>query len=177
MQGVVGMLDVMHATVREAMESKSPVKSGGVFQSLKEGIEMVQDSARRAVEAADNVVHAYELNMQIPKTPLREEPEVLGGLTIPSTIPESRPNIFIEGKNIAVNPYKRRRSLPPEINTRPVRKQRLRAASSRHVRGCHALAQRSNRASGRASPVDDAGDGAFGPPAAGGFTPVSGGAS
>ncbi|KAJ5445254.1 CheY-like superfamily [Penicillium cf. griseofulvum] len=131
MQGVVGMLDVMHATVREAMESKSPVKSGGVFQSLKEGIEMVQDSARRAVEAADNVVHAYELNMQIPKTPLREEPEILGGLTIPSTIPEICPNIFIEGKNIAVNPYKRRRSLPPEINTRPVRKQRLRAASSR----------------------------------------------
>ncbi|OQE36300.1 hypothetical protein PENCOP_c012G00287 [Penicillium coprophilum] len=132
MQGVVGMLDVMHATVREAMESKTPVKSGGVFQSLKEGIEMVQDSARRAVEAADNVVHAYELNMQIPKTPLREEPEILGGLAIPpTTIPEDRPSIFIEGKNIAVNPYKRRRSLPPEINTRPVRKQRLRAASSR----------------------------------------------
>ncbi|KAJ5502261.1 CheY-like superfamily [Penicillium fimorum] len=132
MQGVVGMLDVMHATVREAMESKTPVKSGGVFQSLKEGIEMVQDSARRAVEAADNVVHAYELNMQIPKTPLREEPEILGGLTVPSTIPEARPSIFIEGTNIAVNPYKRRRSLPPETNTRPARKQRLRAASSRH---------------------------------------------
>ncbi|KAK4923210.1 hypothetical protein LTR66_016538, partial [Elasticomyces elasticus] len=77
MQGVVGMLDVMHATVREAMESKTPVKSGGIFQALKEGIEMVQDSARRAVEAADNVVHAYDLNMQVPKTPLREETEIL----------------------------------------------------------------------------------------------------
>ncbi|KGO76090.1 CheY-like superfamily [Penicillium italicum] len=131
MQGVVGMLDVMHATVREAMESKTPVKSGGIFQSLKEGIEMVQDSARRAVEAADNVVHAYELNMQIPKTPLREEPDILGGLTVPSTIPETRPSVFVEGKNITVNPYKRRRSLPPEMNIRPVRKQRLRAASSR----------------------------------------------
>lgn len=42
MQGVVGMLDVMHATVREAIETKTPVKSGGVFQALKEGIEMVQ---------------------------------------------------------------------------------------------------------------------------------------
>ncbi|QQK44755.1 Sensor histidine kinase/response regulator, putative [Penicillium digitatum] len=131
MQGVVGMLDVMHATVREAMESKTPVKSGAIFQSLKEGIEMVQDSARRAVEAADNVVHAYELNMQIPKTPLREEPDILGGLTVPPTIPETRPSVFVEGKNIAVNPYKRRQSLPPEINTRPARKQRLRAASSR----------------------------------------------
>ncbi|CAI7565175.1 unnamed protein product [Penicillium glandicola] len=131
MQGVVGMLDVMHATVREAMESKTPVKSGGIFQALKEGIEMVQDSARRAVEAADNVVHAYDLNMQIPKTPHQEEPEILGGLAVPPNIPETRPSIFIEGNNIAVNPYKRRRSLPLEVNTRPVRKQRLRAASSR----------------------------------------------
>ncbi|KAJ5790569.1 uncharacterized protein N7518_007580 [Penicillium psychrosexuale] len=131
MQGVVGMLDVMHATVREAMEIQPPVKSGDIFQSLKEGIEMVQDSARRAVEAADNVVHAYELNMQIPKTPLREEPDILGGLTVPPAIPETRPSIFIEGNNIAVNPYKRRRSLPSELNTRPVRKQRLRAVSSR----------------------------------------------
>jgi signal transduction histidine kinase/CheY-like chemotaxis protein len=141
MQGVVGMLDVMHATVREAMESKTPIKSGGIFQALKEGIEMVQDSARRAVEAADNVVHAYDLNMQIPKTPLREEAEILGQPAIPPEIPEThvpethgpetRPSIFIEGSNIAVNPYKRRRSLPLETNTRPVRKQRLRAASSR----------------------------------------------
>ncbi|KAJ5342551.1 CheY-like superfamily [Penicillium brevicompactum] len=141
MQGVVGMLDVMHATVREAMESKTPVKSGGIFQALKEGIEMVQDSARRAVEAADNVVHAYDLNMQVPKTPLREETEILGQPAIPPDIPEThvpethtpetRPSIFIEGNNIAVNPYKRRRSLPLETNPRPVRKQRLRAASSR----------------------------------------------
>ncbi|KAJ5747705.1 uncharacterized protein N7511_009401 [Penicillium nucicola] len=133
MQGVVGMLDVMHATVREAMESKTPVKSGGIFQTLKEGIEMVQDSARRAVEAADNVVHAYDLNMQVPKTPQREETHILGEPSIPplSEIPETRPSIFIEGNNIAVNPYKRRRSLPPEMNPRPVRKQRLRAASSR----------------------------------------------
>ncbi|CAG8009132.1 unnamed protein product [Penicillium salamii] len=141
MQGVVGMLDVMHATVREAMESKTPIKSGGIFQALKEGIEMVQDSARRAVEAADNVVHAYDLNMQVPKTPLREETEILGHPAIPPEIPEehvpetqdseTRPSIFIEGNNIAVNPYKRRRSLPLETNPRPVRKQRLRAATSR----------------------------------------------
>lgn len=142
MQGVVGMLDVMHATVREAMESKTPVKSGGIFQTLKEGIEMVQDSARRAVEAADNVVHAYDLNMQVPKTPLREETEILGQAGIYHEVPgnhvteppvsETRPSIFIEGNNIAVNPYKRRRSLPVETTSpRPLRKQRLRAASSR----------------------------------------------
>src|SRR4051812_33174135 len=28
------------------------------------------DSSKRAVEAADNVVHAYDLNMQMPETPL-----------------------------------------------------------------------------------------------------------
>lgn len=132
MQGVVGMLDVMHATVREAMESKTPVKSGGIFQALKEGIEMVQDSARRAVEAADNVVHAYDLNMQVPKTPQREqENEILMDPIPPADPVESRPSLFIEGNNIAVNPYKRRRSLPLDMSSRPARKQRTRAASSR----------------------------------------------
>ena len=42
MHGIVGMLDVMHATVREAIEDKSLAKSDLVFQSLKESIEMVQ---------------------------------------------------------------------------------------------------------------------------------------
>ncbi|KAJ5699169.1 CheY-like superfamily [Penicillium malachiteum] len=135
MQGVVGMLDVMHATVREAMESRTPIKSGGIFQALKEGIEMVQDSARRAVEAADNVVHAYDLNMQVPKTPTPQREEDSQFFDVPpSESDESRPSIFIEGNNIAVNPYKRRRSLPLDMascSTRPVRRQRLRAASSR----------------------------------------------
>jgi signal transduction histidine kinase/CheY-like chemotaxis protein len=131
MQGVVGMLDVLHATVREAMESKTPVKLGGIFQALKEGIEMVQDSARRAVEAADNVVHAYDLNMQVPKTPQREQENGLLDPGFATDTTETRPSVFIEGSNIAVNPYKRRRSLPLDMNSRPARKQRLRAASSR----------------------------------------------
>ena len=42
MHGIVGMLDVMHATVREAIEDKSLMKPDIVFQSLKESIEMVQ---------------------------------------------------------------------------------------------------------------------------------------
>lgn len=134
MQGVVGMLDVMHATVREAMESKTPVKSGGIFQTLKEGIEMVQDSARRAVEAADNVVHAYDLNMQVPKTPQREEESGIFESQIPSVDKmERRPSVFIEGNNIAVNPYKRRRSLPMDMNPKPARKQRLRASTRQEL--------------------------------------------
>ncbi|KAJ6135836.1 hypothetical protein N7512_000996 [Penicillium capsulatum] len=134
MQGVVGMLDVMHATVREAMESKTPVKPGGIFQTLKEGIEMVQDSARRAVEAADNVVHAYDLNMQVPKTPQREEENGIFENQIPSVEEmEGRPSVFIEGNNIAVNPYKRRRSLPMDMNPHPARKQRLRASTRQEL--------------------------------------------
>jgi signal transduction histidine kinase len=109
MQGVVGMLDVMHATVREAMQGKPSPKSGHVFQSLKDSIEMVQDSARRAVEAADNVVHAYDLNMQVPKTPQRERGSDLFSGPVQSPI-ESLPKLFTEGSNIAANPYKRRRS-------------------------------------------------------------------
>ncbi|EAW10206.1 putative sensor histidine kinase/response regulator [Aspergillus clavatus NRRL 1] len=113
MQGVVGMLDVMHATVREAIQDKPSPRNGFVFQSLKESIEMVQDSARRAVEAADNVVHAYDLNMQVPKTPQRELETNPFNAAVPSPT-ESRPDIFIEGSNITVNPYKRRRSNPAE---------------------------------------------------------------
>ncbi|KAG2420723.1 hypothetical protein HFD88_000337 [Aspergillus terreus] len=117
MHGIVGMLDVMHATVREAIKEKPSPKTGFVFQTLKESIEMVQDSARRAVEAADNVVHAYDLNMQVPKTPQVERDEFFGGpVQSPVAASENRPNIFIEGNNITVNPYKRRRSNPAEYN-------------------------------------------------------------
>ncbi|KAL2852860.1 hypothetical protein BJY01DRAFT_88046 [Aspergillus pseudoustus] len=115
MQGIVGMLDVMHATVREALVGKPSPKAAYVFQSLKESIEMVQDSARRAVEAADNVVHAYDLNMEVPKTPQMEWDNNLSSfISSPVTAPEIRPNLFIEGSNITVNPYKRRRSNPSE---------------------------------------------------------------
>ncbi|PWY86161.1 sensor histidine kinase/response regulator [Aspergillus heteromorphus CBS 117.55] len=115
MQGVVGMLDVMHATVRDAIQDKPSPKAGCVFRTLKESIEMVQDSARRAVEAADNVVHAYDLNMQVPKTPQFERDDCFGGpVQSPVNACDHRPNIFVEGSSIPVNPYKRRRSNPPD---------------------------------------------------------------
>ncbi|KAL2867938.1 uncharacterized protein BJX67DRAFT_70906 [Aspergillus lucknowensis] len=115
MQGIVGMLDVMHATVREALVEKPSPRTAYVFQSLKESIEMVQDSARRAVEAADNVVHAYDLNMEVPKTPQVEQEDDLFGLAkSPAIASENKPNLFIEGSNITVNPYKRRKSNPLE---------------------------------------------------------------
>ncbi|KAF7592895.1 hypothetical protein BBP40_012307 [Aspergillus hancockii] len=127
MQGIVGMLDVMHATVREAIQGKPSPKAEFVFQSLKESIEMVQDSARRAVEAADNVVHAYDLNMQVPKTPQVERDNDLFGGPVQSPIStcENRPNAFREGSNITINPYKRRRSNPADITVGSTPKQKM----------------------------------------------------
>jgi signal transduction histidine kinase/DNA-binding NarL/FixJ family response regulator len=113
MQGVVGMLDVMHATVQEAIEGATSSKIRNTFQALKENIEVVQDSSRRAVEAADNVVHAYDLNMQIPDTPQNESDSPATNFSSTAVF-DNRPNILIEGSNIPVNPYKRRRSSPVE---------------------------------------------------------------
>ncbi|KAH7417499.1 HHK17, histidine kinase-group VII protein [Cadophora sp. MPI-SDFR-AT-0126] len=70
MQGVVGMLDIMYSTVLDAIENQQSDRIRSVFTDLKTHIEVVQESSRRAVEAADNVVHAYDLNMQMPETPL-----------------------------------------------------------------------------------------------------------
>ena len=73
------------------------------------------DSSRRAVEAADNVVHAYDLNMQVPGTPQNDDYSPLGALSSTGVF-ENRPGILIEGSNIPVNPYKRRRSSPVSWN-------------------------------------------------------------
>lgn len=42
MHGVVGMLDVIHATVQEAIESQQNSKMRSIFEALKENIEDVQ---------------------------------------------------------------------------------------------------------------------------------------
>jgi signal transduction histidine kinase len=42
MHGVIGMLDVMHAKVQEAIEAQDNPKIGIIFQALKENIEVVQ---------------------------------------------------------------------------------------------------------------------------------------
>ena len=68
------------------------------------------DSSRRAVEAADNVVHAYDLNMQVPDTPNPpnddDSPEGL------STGPTNgrRPSIIPEGKSVFFRRSKRQRT-------------------------------------------------------------------
>ena len=48
MQGVVGMLDVMHATVQEAAEAQTYPRNQKIFQTLKENIEVVQGKFQRS---------------------------------------------------------------------------------------------------------------------------------
>lgn len=112
MQGVVGMLDVIHATVQETIQNQPDTKTLSTFEELRENIEAVQDSSRRAVEAADNIVHAYDLNMEVPDTPHNSIIDGAGAVTPRGNTPEPRPNILIEGSDIPVNPHKRRRSAP-----------------------------------------------------------------
>ena len=113
MQGVVGMLDVMHATVQAQIESVSDTSVRRVSQGLMENIEIVQDSAKRAVEAADNVVHAYDMNMQIPDTPSHENESPA---TTSTGYFDYKPSRLIEGSDIHINAYKRRRSSPQPWN-------------------------------------------------------------
>jgi signal transduction histidine kinase/ActR/RegA family two-component response regulator len=80
MQGVVGMLDVMFAQVQTASEHHLDPTLHEMFLSLKEGIEIVQDSARRAVEAADNIVHAYDMDMSVPDGPPADSNDEIDGL-------------------------------------------------------------------------------------------------
>lgn len=92
---------------------------------------MTTDSARRAVEAADNVVHAYDLNMQVPETPQKEiDNGILGGPALPPPVTrEGRPNVLSEGSNITMNPCKRRRS-NSDRNAGPAQKQMVMRVSS-----------------------------------------------
>ncbi|CAK4014481.1 histidine kinase [Lecanosticta acicola] len=110
MQGVVGMLDVMYATVLEAIDTQADPRVRQLFENLKENIETVQDSSRRAVEAADNVVHAYDMDMSVPDAPpaLLDEPsDSLSPLTASA---DRRPEILVAGSNLPMSrPNKRRR--------------------------------------------------------------------
>ncbi|OQO09087.1 hypothetical protein B0A48_05978 [Cryoendolithus antarcticus] len=112
MQGVVGMLDVMYATVHEAVATSSDPHLRKIFQNLIENIEVVQDSSRRAVEAADNVVHAYDMDMSVPDAPINlPNDDSLDGaspFSLPAT--ERRPEILVVGSNLPLaRPNKRRR--------------------------------------------------------------------
>ena len=103
MQGIVGMLDVMYTTVQEAVEFQVDPYLRKVFAELKEYIEVVQDSSRRAVEAADNVVHAYDMDMSFPEPapPLLDDLESASPYSAAPI--DRRPEIFVAGSNLPLS--------------------------------------------------------------------------
>ncbi|KAI9734093.1 MAG: hypothetical protein M1818_007031 [Claussenomyces sp. TS43310] len=112
MQGVVGMLDIMHSTVLDAIGSQKSEVVKSVFKELKSNIEMVQESSKRAVEAADNVVHAYDLNMEMPDTPLGTDDE-------PARETIEQPIIFSESSTISVSSSRRKHPRDEDVDFHP----------------------------------------------------------
>ena len=110
MQGIVGMLDVMYATVEEAVQTQADPVLRKIFEDLKENIEVVQDSSRRAVEAADNVVHAYDMDMSVPdalpSSRLLDDPE--SATSFGTNTIERRPEIIVAGSNLPLSRKRRR---------------------------------------------------------------------
>lgn len=111
MQGIVGMLDVMYATVQESGEMQNDPRVKKIFEQLKDNIEVVQDSSRRAIEAADNVVHAYDMDMSVPEVPqalLDESNDSPSYATM-----DRRPEILVAGNNLPINRKRRREDAGP----------------------------------------------------------------
>jgi CheY-like chemotaxis protein len=82
---------------------------------------MRTDSSKRAVEAVDNVVHAYDLNMQMPETPLANtdpadlaNPKLFASLSDPF-----RPDIVIEGSGISLTSVTNKRPRDDEVDFHP----------------------------------------------------------
>jgi CheY-like chemotaxis protein len=79
------------------------------------------ESSKRAVEAADNVVHAYDLNMQMPETPLVTDHDTGSdeSLITPEILELQRPDIVIEGSGISLSPTGRKRLRSEELDFHP----------------------------------------------------------
>ncbi len=73
------------------------------------------------MEAADNVVHAYDLNMQMPETPLVRGTDTASDQShIASGIQEQqRPDIVIEGSGISLSSTGMKRSRSEELDFHP----------------------------------------------------------
>ncbi|KAI5805372.1 hypothetical protein DFH27DRAFT_368742 [Peziza echinospora] len=67
MQGVVGTLDLLHLILSDICTTY-PSLPFKLVNAMLENIEIAQDSSMKAIYAADNMVHAYDLDMEIPNT-------------------------------------------------------------------------------------------------------------
>lgn len=73
MQGIVGTLDIMHHNLQLATDPAHHFGSEDL-RGLDADIQTVQESARRAVDAADNIVRAYEMGMGGTEPPSPRQP-------------------------------------------------------------------------------------------------------
>lgn len=82
---------------------------------------MSTDSSKRAVEAVDNVVHAYDLNMQMPETPLANNDSAeLADTPLFAPLADSfRPDIVIEGSGISLAAATNKRQRDDEVGFHP----------------------------------------------------------
>lgn len=62
MQGIIGTLDLMHHSIEMARDAVQQADAPNYFEGLHQDIEALQESARRAAEAAENITKAWELN-------------------------------------------------------------------------------------------------------------------
>jgi CheY-like chemotaxis protein/anti-sigma regulatory factor (Ser/Thr protein kinase) len=79
------------------------------------------DSSKRAVEAVDNVVHAYDLNMQMPETPLEnnDSAELANAPLFAPLADPFRPDIVIEGSGIPLVAATNKRQRDDEVGFHP----------------------------------------------------------
>ncbi|KAK6530047.1 hypothetical protein TWF694_003421 [Orbilia ellipsospora] len=103
LQGVVGMLDVMLASLDSLEDDPKPAILRQFVYDMRKNIENCQDSAQRVVDAADNMVHALDLNSDIAL-----EPPALPRPDLPSSLmAKANQNYHAES---LVNPKKRKRN-------------------------------------------------------------------
>ncbi|EPS38522.1 hypothetical protein H072_7731 [Dactylellina haptotyla CBS 200.50] len=102
LQGVVGMLDVMLASLDSLDDEPSPSILRQFVYDMRKNIENCQDSAQRVVDAADNMVHALDLNSDIALEP--------PALPRPDPLPTSLMSKAHPPYPTDVNPKKRKRS-------------------------------------------------------------------
>ncbi|KAK6334166.1 hypothetical protein TWF696_002668 [Orbilia brochopaga] len=144
LQGVVGMLDVMLASLDSLEEGPSAEVLSHFVHDMRKNIENCQDSAQRVVDAADNMVHALDLNSDIALDPLplpRPEP-------LPSSIMAKLSGPYADRS--PPNPKKRKRTdgnddgpstpLPPGRSKTPP----VEGSSNKHRRLRHARGGRAN---------------------------------
>lgn len=77
------------------------------------------------MEAADNVVHAYDLNMQVPDTPVGSNEDDVMDLQSITPADSGRPSLLVEGKSFFFNRNKRQRTGSTEWDPAPPAKHRV----------------------------------------------------